>query len=273
MVICKFVCSCSQKPCRIRGLEPWIGTLYESNLMKHHILHGAGLALRPALLAPLKSRAPDNLQFLELTPLDWMGMGGKVGKDLKQLTQHYPCVCLSQSLSLGGPSALDKEVLRDLRSFIAEQGIQVFSEALAWSADDAPLFINLPIPSTREAVKWTVSRIAQVQEALGLRIGIRNVMHHMAPTRVEMNEAEFITEVVRASGCSLHLDLHALAVNGLRFGFDPHGFLRALPMGCMDYVRVGREYRLLDDVLACTHRRVACCVDDVQQLNLEALTC
>jgi uncharacterized protein (UPF0276 family) len=180
---------------------------------------------------------------------------------------------LSQSLSLGGPGVLDKEVLRDLRSFIAEHGIQVFSEALAWSADDTPLFINLPIPSTREAVKWTVSRIAQVQEALGLRIGIRNVMHHMAPTLVEMNEAEFISEVVSASGCSLHLDLHALAANGLNYGFDPHAFLRALPLGSIDYVRVGREYPLLGDVLARTHRRVARCVDDVKQLNLEALTC
>ena len=188
--------------------------------MKHHILQGAGLALRPALLAPLKSRAPDNLQFLELTPPDWIGIGGKVGKDLHQLTQHYPSVCLSQSLSLGGPGVLDKEVLRDLRSFIAEHGIQVFSEALAWSADDTPLFINLPIPSTREAVKWTVSRIAQVQEALGLRIGIRNVVHRMTPVHVDMNEAEFISAVVSASGCSLHLDLHALATNALHFGFE-----------------------------------------------------
>ena len=241
--------------------------------MKYHILHGAGLALRPALLAPLKNRAPDNLQFLELTPPDWVGLGGRVGKDLQQLTRHYPAVCLSQSLSLGGPSVLDKEVLRDLRSFIAEHSIHVFSEALAWSADDAPLFINLPIPSTKAAVAWTVSRIAQVQDALGLRIGIRNVAHRMAPPQVEMNEAQFITEVVQTSGCSLHLDLHALAANALHFRFDPHAFLRALPLRSIDYVRVGREYPLLGDVLARTHRRVARCVDDVKQLNLEAVTC
>ena len=115
--------------------------------MKHHILHGVGLALRPALLAPLKNRAPNNLQFLELTPPDWIGVGARVGKDLQQLTQHYPCVCLSQSLSLGGPSALDKNVLRDLRSFIAEHGVQVFSEALAWSADDAPCSSTCPFPA------------------------------------------------------------------------------------------------------------------------------
>jgi uncharacterized protein (UPF0276 family) len=157
--------------------------------MKNHILQGAGLALRPALLAPLKKGAPNNLQFLELTPPDWIGIGGRVGADLKQLTQHYPSVCLSQSLSLGGPSQLDKEVLTDLQMFIAEHDIQVFSEALAWSADDAPLFINLPIPSTRAAVVWTVDRIAQVQDALGLRIGIRNVAHRMAPPQIEMNEA------------------------------------------------------------------------------------
>ena len=241
--------------------------------MKHHILHGAGLALRPPLLASLKNKEPDNLQFLELTPPDWMGMGGKVQQDLQQLTQRYPCVCLSQSLSLGGPGMLDKAVLRDLRSFIAEHDIQVFSEALAWSADDAPLFIHLPIPSTQAAVKWTVSRIAQVQDALGMRIGVRNVTHRMAMPLVEMNEAEFISEVVTAAGCSLHLDLHALAANGLRFGFDPHAFLQALPLSHVDYVRVGHEYPLLGDVLACTHSRLARCVDDVKQLNLETMTC
>jgi uncharacterized protein (UPF0276 family) len=95
--------------------------------MKNHILQGAGLALRPALLAPLKNGAPNNLQFLELTPPDWIGVGGRMGADLKQLTQHYPSVCLSQSLSLGGPSQLDKEVLNDLQTFIAEHDIQVFS--------------------------------------------------------------------------------------------------------------------------------------------------
>ena len=241
--------------------------------MKHHILQGVGLALRPALLAPLKNRAPDNLQFLELTPSDWFGVGARVGKDLQQLTQHYPTVCLSQSLSLGGPSALDKNMLRDLRRFIVEHDVQVFSEALAWNADDAPLFINLPIPSTRAAVAWTAARIAQVQDALGLRMGIRNVVHRMAPVHVDMNEAEFISEVVAASGCRLHLDLHALAINGLQFDFDPYAFVQALPLSHVDYVRVGREYPLLGDVLARTHRRVARCVDDVMQLNLEALTC
>lgn len=241
--------------------------------MKHHILQGAGLALRPALLAPLKNRAPNNLQFLELTPLDWIGLGGRVGADLKQLTQHYPSVCLSQSLSLGGPSQLDKEVLRDLRAFIAEYNIHVFSEALAWSADDAPLFINLPIPSTRAAVAWTVDRIAQVQDALGLRIGIRNVRHHIKPAQIEMNEAQFISAVVNQAGCSLHLDLHALAANGLRFGFDKQAFLQALPLASIDYVRVGQDDALLQQVMACTQPQVARCLDDMTQLNVEALTC
>ena len=142
-----------------------MGTLNESNFMKHHTLQGAGLALRSALIAPLKNRAPNNVQFLELSPVDWIGLSSQQHVDLMQLTQHYPSVCLSQSLSLGGPGPLDKQVLRDLRAFMDEHHTQVFSEALAWSADDAPLFINLPIPSTRAAVAWTVSRIAQVQDA------------------------------------------------------------------------------------------------------------
>jgi uncharacterized protein (UPF0276 family) len=239
--------------------------------MKHHTLQGAGLALRPALIATLKNRAPNNLQFLnlqflELTPADWIGLRGQQHADLMQLTQRYPSVCLSQSLSLGGPSPLDKQVLRDLRAFMDEHHTQVFSEALAWSADDAPLFINLPIPSTHAAVDWTVSRIAQVQDALGLRMGIRNVAHRMKPMQVEMNEAQFISAVVNKAGCSLHLDLHALTINRLRFDFDPHAFLQALPLASVDYVRVGHDDALLHEVLAR-------CVDDVKQLNVEASTC
>ena len=170
-----------------------------------------------------------------------------------------------------GPD-LDPAVV-NLRAFIEEHHVQVFSEALAWSADDAPLFINLPIPSTQAAVAWTADRITQVQDALGLRIGIRNVTHRMAPSLIEMNEAEFISAVVKKAGCSLHLDLHALTANSVRFGFDAQAFLQALPLSCVDYVRVGREYALLGEVLTRTHRRVARCVDEVKQLSLEAVAC
>ena len=241
--------------------------------MTHQILDGVGLALRPALLAPLKKRTPEHLQFLELTPPHWIGQAGERGKDLRQLTQSHPSVCLSHSLSLGGPSALDTQVLRELRAFVQDHGVQVFSEALGWSADDSPLFITLPIPCTHAAVDWTVTRIAQVQEALGMRIGVRNVQHRWAPSPAEMDEASFIREVVHQADCNLHLDLHVLAQNSLKLALDVHAYLDLLPLDRVDYVRVGREFVLLGDVLARTQRRVARCVDDVKLLNLESVTC
>jgi uncharacterized protein (UPF0276 family) len=241
--------------------------------MTHQILDGVGLAMRPALLASLKKHEPNGLQFLELTPPHWIGQGGERGKDLQALTQQHAVVCLSHSLSLGGPSALDVQVLREIRAFVQDHGVQVFSEALGWSADDSPLFVTLPIPSTQAAVSWTVDRIAQVQEALGMRIGVRNVLHRLVPAYIEMDEASFIREVVSQAGCNLHLDLHALAQNSHQFEFDAHAFLDALPLNCVDYVRVGREFVLLGEVLSRTQRRVARCVDDVKLLNLEAVTC
>lgn len=241
--------------------------------MTHQILDGVGLALRPALLASLKKRVPDGLQFLELTPPHWIGQGGERGKDLQQITQTHPSVCLSHSLSIGGPSAIDEQVLRELCAFVQDHGVQVFSEALAWSADDSPLFVCLPIPSTAAAVDWTVRRIDQVQNALKMRIGVRNVLHRLVPQHVEMDEASFIREVVTRADCNLHLDLHALAQNSQEFGFDLHAFIDALPLSRVDYVRVGREYVLLGEILARTRRRIARCVDDVKLLNLEDVTC
>ena len=77
-----------------------------------------------------------------------------------------------------------------------------------------------------------------------MRIGIRNVMHHMAPTLVEMNEAEFISEVVSASGCSLHLDLHALAA--ISRTMRDEGMHTALSNAADSEVLYGLLYNVID---------------------------
>jgi len=215
--------------------------------------NGAGLGFRRELIEPLKAGVPEAIRFFELAPENWAGIGGKTARDLRHFSERYPFVCHGLSLSLGGPAPLDEALLRRIRSFMAEHGMTLYTEHLSWSGDDGHLYDLLPIPLTENAVKWTVDRISRVQDILGMRIGIENASYYVAPPGAEMNEGEFISSIVRAADCLLHLDVNNIYVNSRNFGFDALAFLDALPLERTGYVHVAGHSVEPDGMLIDTH--------------------
>ncbi|MDX1697580.1 MAG: DUF692 family protein, partial [Thiohalobacterales bacterium] len=69
---------------------------------------GAGLGLRRTLMGPLRDNPSGIPDFLEVAPENWIGIGGRMGKDFRYFTEHYPFVCHGLSLSIGSPAALDE---------------------------------------------------------------------------------------------------------------------------------------------------------------------
>lgn len=221
--------------------------------MNHRPLGGAGLGFRRELIAELRNGVPDGIDFFELAPENWAGMGGRSARDLRHFTERHPFVCHGLSLSLGGPSPLDEALLRQIRAFMSEHGIGLYTEHLSWCADDSHLYELLPIPLSAEAVRWTAGRIRQAQDILGCRIGIENASYYVAPPGAEMSEAEFISAIVREADCLLHLDVNNIYVNSRNFGFDPLSFLHALPLERTCYIHVAGHYVEADGLLVDTH--------------------
>jgi uncharacterized protein (UPF0276 family) len=172
---------------------------------------------------------------------------------LRHFTERYPFVCHGLSLSLGGIAPLDENLLRRTKAFMAEHGMTLYTEHLSWCADDSHLYDLLPIPLTENAVKWTVDRIKRAQDILGMRIGIENASYYVAPPGAEMNEAEFISTIVREADCLLHLDVNNIYVNSQNFNFDPLDFMAALPLERTCYVHVAGHYVEPDGLLIDTH--------------------
>jgi uncharacterized protein len=214
---------------------------------------GAGLGFRRELIEPLKACVPEAIRFFELAPENWAGVGGKTAKDLRHFSERYPFVCHGLSLSLGGPAPLDEALLRRIRSFMAKHGMTLYTEHLSWSGDEGHLYDLLPIPLTEKAVKWTVDRISQAQDILGMRIGIENASYYVAPPGAEMSEGEFIRSIVREADCLLHLDVNNIYVNCRNFGFDALAFLDELPLERTAYVHVAGHYVEPDGLLIDTH--------------------
>ena len=213
----------------------------------------AGLGFRRELIPALQQGVPDAVQFFEVAPENWAGMGGRAGRDFRAFTERFPFVCHGLSLSLGGPGPLDELLLRRTRDFMREHGMTLFTEHLSWCADDSHLYELLPIPMTAEAVRYTAERIARAQDILGLRIGVENASTYIAPPGAEMTEPEFVRAVVEQADCLLHLDVNNIYVNSQNFGFDPHAYLAQLPLERTCYVHVAGHYVEDDGLLIDTH--------------------
>ena len=236
--------------------------------MFHRIPSGAGLGFRRELIEPLKQSVPSVINFFEVAPENWAGLGGQSAKDLRHFTERYPFVCHGLSLSLGGPALLDTQLLLKTKSFMKAHGMQLFTEHLSWCADESHLYDLLPLPFTHEAVMWTARRIRQVQDILEMRIGIENASAYIAPPGAEMSEAQFVAAVVKEADCMLHLDVNNIYVNSQNFGFDALAYLNTLPLERTCYVHVAGHYVEPDGLLIDTHGAEV--VDPVWHLLLAA---
>ncbi len=236
--------------------------------MSHRTPSGAGLGFRRELIEPLKYSVPNVIEFFEVAPENWAGLGGRSAKDLRHFTERYPFVCHGLSLSLGGPAPLDTQLLRTTKNFMKMHGMQLFTEHLSWCSDGSHLYDLLPIPCTQEAVMWTAKRIAQAQDILEMRIGIENASTYIAPPGAEMSEAEFVAAVVKEADCLLHLDVNNIYVNSQNFGFDALDYLNTLPLERTCYVHVAGHYVEPDGLLIDTHGAEV--IDPVWHLLLRA---
>src|SRR5687768_7088938 len=142
---------------------------------RNYSVHGAGLGLRRALLGPLSDPYPDNIDFMEVAPENWINLGGRYAKRLHEFTDQYPFVCHGLSLSLGGPAPLDEQLVRDIKRFLDQHQIRCYSEHLSYCSDEGHLYDLMPIPFTEEAVRHVAGRIRRVQEILERPIAIENV--------------------------------------------------------------------------------------------------
>lgn len=214
---------------------------------------GAGLGFRRELIAELSCGVPDAIRFFELAPENWAGIGGRSARQLRQFTERYPFVCHGLSLSLGGPGPLDEDLLRRIRRFMQAHGMTLYTEHLAWCADDRHLYDLLPIPLTEAAVRWTAERICRAQDILGLQIGIENASSYVAPPGAEISESEFVGAVLREADCLLHLDVNNVHVNSRNFGFPADDFLAELPLERTCYIHIAGHHVEPDGLLIDTH--------------------
>ena len=217
-----------------------------------HPVHGAGLGLRRSIMDALADQPPLQVNFMEVAPENWIGVGGALGKQFSAFTERYPVTAHGLSLSIGSPAPLDEAFLYKVKKFIKQHNIPTYSDHLSYCSDDGHLYDLMPIPFTEEAVHYVAERIRRTQDILEQRIAMENVSYYAAPSK-EMDEIAFINAVISEADCDFLLDVNNIYVNSVNHKYDAVEFLKALPAERVTYLHIAGHYNEAEDLLVDTH--------------------
>jgi uncharacterized protein (UPF0276 family) len=193
-------------------------------------VQGVGLGLRWEFIDELLERAPA-LDFLEVSPENYMGRGGYYRSALARALDRYPIVTHGLTMSLGGFDPLGDEYLAGLAAFVRDVRSPWHSDHLCFGSVDARILHDLlPLGFSASTVERVADRVRRAQDAIGVPMAVENISFYMHPGKAEMTEAEFVARVCERAQCGLMLDVNNAYVNAQNFGYDLDEWMRTVPL-------------------------------------------
>jgi len=177
--------------------------------------------------------------FLEVHAENYLHAGGPAHRYLTAIRAQYRLSIHGVGLSLGGPRPPDPRELQARRALLDRYQPDEFSEHLAWSGLDGSFFNDLlPLAYTDESLQRVCAHVQMTQEALGRRILLENPATYLGFAESCWSEADFISEVVRRTGCGLLLDINNIVVSAANHRGDARAMLHALPLHAVGEVHL-----------------------------------
>ena len=212
---------------------------------------------------------PQPVEWLEVISENFMVDGGKPLTILDRIRADYPMTMHGVSMSIGSIGGLDKNYLNKLKAL--EQRIEPMwvSDHLCWTGvHGRNIHDLLPLPYTEEALRVIARNVMQAQDVLQRPLVLENVSSYVEFDTSEMTEWEFLSEVCRATGCYLLLDINNIYVSAFNHGFSAADFIQGVPADrIMQFHLAGHQDN--GDYLIDTHDHAVC--DGVWDLYRQAL--
>ena len=188
----------------------------------------AGIGLRSPHLAEV-AREPPATGFLEIHAENYLAPSPAL-QAVERLRGDYPLSLHAVGLSLGSADGLDEAHLARVAALAKRLEPAWVSDHLSWSVSGGRYFNDLlPLPYTEEALEVVVRNVGRLQETLGRQVAIENPSCYLRFAHSTLSEPEFLSELVRRSGCGLLLDANNVVVTAHNLGLDAADWLAGLP--------------------------------------------
>ena len=196
---------------------------------------GVGLGLRGCFAAQIDAGEADGrVPFFEISPENHMHRGGAGPARLARIAGRFPVLTHGLAMSLGGLEPFDPEYFAQLRPFldrVDETRTRWHSDHLCFcGVDGQALHDLLPVPFTSASARRIAARVREAADRLERPMAVENISYYVPLGKLELDEPDFITELLERADCSLLLDVNNVFVNAQNHGFDPRQWLAKIPL-------------------------------------------
>ncbi len=220
--------------------------------LTRRIVPGVGVGLRPSHYQWVLENRP-KVDWFEGISENFMAGGGRPRRVLEKVRENYPVAIHGVSLSIGAVDPISPEYLKRLQELIRWLDPFIVSDHLCWTTYGGRNSHELlPLDYSDEELSRVRQRVMRVQETLGRELLLENPSAYVSFARNEMSEAEFYSELCRATGCKILLDLNNAFVNYKNLGTDPRAYLRELPSRSVAQFHLS-GHSVLPDIRIDTH--------------------
>jgi uncharacterized protein len=175
--------------------------------------------------APVGSAEFPYLDFLEVHSENFFGEGGAALAVLAQAREHWPVSLHGVGLGLGSAVGVDSWHLDQLARLVKRiDPVRVSDHACfargrvlhpEYGAQPVHASDLLPVPFTQEALDVMCRNVHCVQERLERALLVENLSAYVSFAASDMDEVQFLSDLVKRTGSQLLLDVNNLYVNAL----------------------------------------------------------
>jgi uncharacterized protein len=229
---------------------------------------GIGIGLRVPHYQHILEKKPV-VDWFEIISENYMLDAGRPLHVLDQILEQYRVVQHGVSMYFGNADRPNREHLKKLKTLTKRTKTPWVSDHLCWGSVDGTYSHDLlPMPYTWEAVESTARNIREVQDFLELPIAVENVSSYAEFNASEMNEWEFLSEVVEKADCGILLDVNNIYVSSQNHTFDPMHYVQGVPHHRVAQIHIAGHTRHKTHILD-THDHPVC--EPVWKLYAEAI--
>jgi uncharacterized protein (UPF0276 family) len=186
-----------------------------------------GIGLRHQHYTSFLQALPD-LSWVEVHPENYRTAASR--QILEKVREKYGISFHGVGLSLGSAHRPCKIHLTFLKQMIDRFDPFLWSEHASWSRWQG-FYLNdlLPLPYTEESLSLLVANIHEAQDYMGRHLLIENPASYVSFSHSTYNEADFLIEVAKQTGCGILLDLNNIYVSAQNLKSNAEAYIRKFP--------------------------------------------
>jgi uncharacterized protein len=197
-----------------------------------------GIAWRGELAGGILSHL-DQIDHIEVLADDYFAAPRRETDALATLARQVPLYLHGVGMGLATCDVTPNRRIDAMARLCERVKPQGWSEHLAMVEVGGHVLGHLAPPLRTQAnIDGTARNVDVAARRVGTRPALENIASLVEPPSLECSESEWITQILKASGAPLLLDLHNLLANATNSARDPLTELEELPLGKVTHVHL-----------------------------------